>query len=313
MTLFTLECYLVSVLDRDNQDLPLSDFSNSLDLYEVFIRYLEERDRNFLNDPDQSKMFRVTRYDKEEHLVRGTIEIGDYGFSAELIDIELAEKTYERSPTEAEMTPYYFLAYLPGNSNRGVVILQRNSGRGIQTSLFTDFRKHTRNFNNNVKVDFNPFIPGSFIEELTKNARWTKIRFIRNDLPRRIHDAYKQEAYRRVNQFSGFSEFVIQPARNQNLPTMVLDWAIGALRDKSKVRNMAEVIGHDYDNVKMEIELGGRKKTINLERLDNIKTDFDITETVLTDAGGHPKFDSIDSAANELLNSIMLELGIRRN
>ena len=44
--------------------------------------------------------------------------------SAELVDIESANKTYQRSTTEAEMTPHYFLAYLPPDFNQGIIILQ---------------------------------------------------------------------------------------------------------------------------------------------------------------------------------------------
>lgn len=313
MTLFTLECYLVSVLDRDNQDLTLSDFSDSLDLYDVFIRYLEERDLNFLDDRDKYKMFRVTKYHEETYSVRGIIEVGDYGFSAELIDTVSAQKTYDRSPTEAEMMPYYFLAYLPRDLNRGIVILQKTSGRGIQTSLFTDFKKHAREFNRTVKVDFRPFVPRSFIEEMTRNARWTKIRFIRYNLPQSIQEDYRREALGKPNQIEGVSEFVIQPTKNQNLPAKVLDWAKRTLRDTSKgdtstAKGMTEIIGHDYDNVKMEIELGGRRKTVNLERIDALKTDYDITKTVQVDEGGHPRFNSIDSAAKDLLDSVLTEL-----
>ena len=160
-------------------------------------------------------------------------------------------------------------------------------------------------------MDFNPLIPKNFIEELTRNGRFTKIRFIRYNLPKDIADAYKKERYEETKKIEGTSEYTIQPSRNQNFPAMVRDWAIETISDGSKIGNMAEVIGQKYDSVKMEIDVGGRKRTINLNRLESLKTDIDITETVRTNEGGHPEFSSIDAAATELLDSILAELGVR--
>ena len=301
----------MSVVAPDSQSLPLRNFSSTHDLYSAFIKYLEQRDERHFNDPEQNKVFRVTKWLVEENLVKGIIEIGDYGMSAELVDVESSNKTYQKSTTEAEMTPHYFLAYLPPDFDRGIMILQKNSGRGIQTALFADFKKQARTYDPKGKVHFTPLVPKNYIEELKKNGRFTKIRFIKNELPDNITNAYKRDTYEEPEKVEGLSEFTIQPRKNGTLPQRILDWALEAITDKSRVSNMAEVIGHEYDKVKMEIVMGGRKRTINLDNLDSLRTDIDITKTIRTDEGGHPEFSSIDSAAGELLHSILSELGAK--
>lgn len=308
MTLFSLGYYSVSVVAPDSQSLPLENFSSTHDLFSAFIKYLEQRDERHFNDPEQNKVFRVTKWLAEEYRVKGIIEIGDYGLSAELVDVESSNKTYQKGTTEAEMTPHYFLAYLPPDFDRGIIILQKNSGRGIQTALFADFKKQAKTHDPKGKVHFTPLIPKNYIEELKKNGRFTRIRFIKKELPENITDAYKRETYEKAEKVEGLSEFTIQPVRSGSLPRQVLDWAHEAISDRSQAGKMAEVIGYEYDNVKMEIVMGGRKRTINLDNPDSLRTDIDITKKIQTDEGGHPEFASIDSAAGELLHSILSEL-----
>ena len=308
MTLFSLGYYSVSVVAPDSQSLPLRKFSSTHDLYSAFIKYLEQRDERHFNNPEQNKVFRVTKWLAEEYMAKGIIEIGDYGMSAELVDVESSNKTYQKSTTEAEMTPYYFLAYLPSDLDRGIIILQKNSGRGVQTALFSDFKKQARVHNPKGRVQFAPMVPRNYVEELKRNGRFTKIRFIKKEDLDNITNAYKRDTYGEGEKVEGLSEFTIQPVRSGSFPRRVTDWALEAISDKSRVGNMAEVIGYEYDNVKMEIVMGGRKRTINLENLDALRADIDITKTIRMDEGGHPEFASIDLAAGELLHSILSEL-----
>lgn len=229
--------------------------------------------------------------------------------SAELIDIESADKTYEKSTTEAEMTPHYFLAYLPPNVNQGIIILQKNSGRGVQSALFRDFERQIKDYNPRGKVNFYPMLPRDFIDELTKQGRFTKIRFIRYNQPVDVAEAYRQERLDEAKSVEGTTEFTYQPQRRQNFSEMLKNLTIEAIKDRSKIGNMTEAIGYKCDNVKVEVELGGRKKTINLNRLESLKADIDITETIQTSNDGHPEFSSIDAIAIDLLESILADLG----
>lgn len=306
---FTLGYYSVRIVDHDDQSIPLKDFSSTHDLYSVFIEYLKQRDDSHFKDAEQYKVFRVTEYMTEEKLVKGIIEIGDYGMSAELIDIESADKTYEKSTTEAEMIPHYFLAYLPPNVNQGIIILQKNSGRGVQTALFRDFERQIKDYNPKGKVNFYPMLPRDFIDELTKKGRFTKIRFIRYNQLVDVTDAYRQERLGKAKSVEGTTEFTYQPERNRNFSEMLRNLTIEAIKDSSKMGNMAEAIGYECDNVKVEVELGGRKKTINLNRLESLKADIDITETIQTNKDGHPEFFSIDAIAIDFLESILTDLG----
>lgn len=231
---FTLGYYSVRIVDRDEQFIPLRDFSSTHDLLSVFIEYLKQRDHRHFKDTEQYKVFRVKEYLVEEELVKGRIEIGDYGMSAELIDIESADKTYEKSTTEAEMTPHYFLAYLPPNVNQGIIILQKNSGRGVQTGLFRDFERQIKDYNPRGKVNFYPMLPRDFIDELTKDGRFTKIRFIRYNQPVDVAEAYKQERYDEAKNVEGTTEFTYQPQRRRNFSEMLRNLIIEAIKDRKK-------------------------------------------------------------------------------
>lgn len=80
-------------------------------------------------------------------------------------------------------------------------------------------------------------------------------------------------------------------------------------KTEKKIGNITEAIGYNCDNVKVEVELGGRKKTIDLNHPESLKADIDITETIRINNDGHPEFSSIDASAIDLLQLILTDLG----
>jgi hypothetical protein len=112
---------------------------------------------NFLNhyagspdkDEDREKFFNVSKYHIGSNIVEAIVETGDYGYRAELKDVDTGEQTYEKDTDESEVLPFYFLFWLPEttagewyeNGERGVMIFQQLNGRGIKTGFYKRFRQ----------------------------------------------------------------------------------------------------------------------------------------------------------------------------
>lgn len=58
------------------------------------------------------------------------------------------------------------------------------------------------------------------------------------------------------------------------------------------------------DAVLLEVELNGKKRTINIENLKKIRAYFDITADVKMGTNGHPEFDSIAGITRDLVNDL---------
>ena len=84
------------------------------------------------------------------------------------------------------------------------------------------------------------------------------------------------------------------------------------LFDGRPINEMVELRAHEYDNVKVELDVRGSKKTLDLSDLSKIRAYVDITSDIRLCDNGHPEFNSIDAVARDLMGSLLAELGTGR-
>ena len=305
MARFSLGCYSVRLRDKDShENLRLDSIGGSKNLLNLFSNYLEERESGYAVNGGSQRVLLVRRFMVEGSLAKGIIETGEYGYEAELRDVQTADVTYQRTANDAEMMPFYFLAYLPHNLDEGILILQRRAQYGIRTVLGKDFADYFRRIQSGIVVDVNPLLPDQLINEFLQYGRITKIRFVRFTIPSDLTDAFEGGGH--VEDL-GQAELVISAGRNRRLPL------VGRVRDviggNRNVKNMIELTNFDYDNVKVELDVGGSRRTVDLSNTFKLRAHYDITSELEIGPNGHPKFASIDSIATELLQDLRKTLG----
>ncbi len=77
------------------------------------------------------------------------------------------------------------------------------------------------------------------------------------------------------------------------------------------VNRLVELPDFDYNVIKAELEINGKRKIIDLTNPYRLRSYYDVTNDVEIAPNGHPTFRSIDIAAAELLEK--LEESLRRN
>ena len=107
----------------------------------------------------------------------------------------------------------------------------------------------------------------------------------------------------------GYLEFIINAERKGHLP--LVDKIRRVLAGQTEVKSMYEIRDYDYDNVKIELDINGRTRTIDLCHIERLRTYFDVTENVKIGTNGHPTFTSIDQYAKELMKDIIATMGIQ--
>lgn len=68
-----------------------------------------------------------------------------------------------------------------------------------------------------------------------------------------------------------------------------------------------EEIQPGYDTVKIEVELGGQKRTVDLAK-PKLRTVFDLSDRIRPQANGHPSFESMSSEARSILRNLRRQL-----
>ena len=81
------------------------------------------------------------------------------------------------------------------------------------------------------------------------------------------------------------------------------------LGGSKNVREMVELQNFEYDNVKVELDVAGSRRTLDLSNIMKIKAHYDITEELQVGSNGHPIFDSIDGIARNLMDDLLENLG----
>lgn len=301
-----LTAYTVRLIDKNTgQRQQIHNFFQGQDLFTVMRHYLNLLENEPILLEDAQKSFRITRNvpDPTNRKISGIAHNGDYGYSSEIRNIQTNEVTYNRTIEDAELLPFYFLVHLPRGANEGVLVLQRFGVNGIKT-VFTDyFREIFSEVYPDTFFDIYPLTPQSVIDEVINNGRFTKIRFIRHGVPTDIADIYSADG---DLEEEGYFEQSIQVKRKGSL--RIGERLTQFLNGQRPITAIYE-LPYDYETVKVEVELNGRYRTIDLAHLERFRANYDISDEVEMGANGHPTFESIDSSALRLLDDLTMTIG----
>ena len=305
MARISIGCYTVRITDKKGKEnLPIGAFKGGRDLKDVLLRFLKERRADYSIDDERQKLLRVQEFYTKGRRVSGVVVTGEYGYEADLYNVDTAAVSYQRTRTDAEMMPFYFLAELPVQLDEGVILLQRRSNLGIRTAFLQDFRDFFEETYPNLRVSFNSLVPPELLNEYLKDGRLTKVRFIRYAIPPDLTDAYDNLGH--VEE-EGTAELAFTPKRGEGIP--LLGRVQDVIGGKRKVTEMVELPDFEYENVKVELYVGESRKTLDLSNVMKMSAYVDVTPDIQLGRDGHPTFDSIETVARELMSSLVAKLG----
>ena len=152
---YSLAVYSITINTRWKKDEKqvLSDFNNGQDFLQYIDTMMSSWKQN-LNRGDQydpvnkdgnekeGNVFRLSRdHNGDYYLYRrgrylsGILECGEYGTEEEGVDIDSGEVVFRKTSKHALLKPFYFMFYIPENSNIGFLILEKIGNNGIMTVL----------------------------------------------------------------------------------------------------------------------------------------------------------------------------------
>lgn len=290
----TLTSYAIRIRDVDlHENLPIGDV-NGADFFQLASDYLGEREQSMSHDEANQRLLSVRRWGAQGRTISGVIETGEYGHESDLFDVERGAVSYRRRRYEAEMLPFYFYMSLPEQADEGLLILQRFQTFGIRTVLWADLSIWLQERQDQLRLAFNPLAVGEAWKEQLRPEAVRAIRFVSFDLPHEVARALELEGQ---EEEVATVEYVVRARRRHTLPI------VGRIREFMDGRrdwhNIIELENFDYDEVKLEVDFGGSRRTLEMSHPEELRVRFDITEAVQLGNDGHPQFGSIDGIARE--------------
>ena len=250
----------------------------------------------------------VDKLETEGNLTHGIFRVGEYGYSAPLLDIQTGDVAHTKSRLEAELHPYYFLINIKPESEVGIVLLQAFNNQGIKDAFFNKLYASFRARYNEFIIEMSSFIPQGLVKEYLSN-RIIEIRLVKFGYPSDILDVPADDLPKE-EPFEGTSELVIKPPIRKEFPKKFLDKLHNRLDEflgdaDSSMSNFLEVKNFQYNTAKIKVKHGNSDRTVDLINTGRLKYSEELDGKVSIDAAtGFPSFQSIDQLAKEFLDDI---------
>lgn len=305
MPSISLSVYAIRVLDvADKIPQELNSFDDrGSDLFTVVQEYLAAASDEPINNEGTQKVAKMHEHQIDGRIITGVIRSGEYGYTSDIVDIDTGDINYEKAIDEASLVPFFFCMWLPENRDEGILILQNFKQLGINAAIREILeRPFNRDFSRN-RLSINALVPESAVMNFLNSGRIMKARFIEYRLPIDQAEAIGHDhEEQHIN-----VEYSLTAKSNTEIPikNRLLE-CIAGTRERA---DLLELEHFNYDDVKVEVEVNGKAKTINLFDFKKIRPRFDISENVDIAPSGHPYVDSVQEQALLLLREIATAIG----
>ena len=257
------------------------------DLYDIFNEIFNLGDRYV---PKRTK--KVIKLDKWQpetsRIICGIFGYGDYGNKREVVHTKDVDYSVDITEDEAIADPYYFILKLPYDSELGLLILQRKSVSGLKTIL-TEWINYLLSQNSkykNFKIELSSLVNEEMLDKYFDEGNLHSRTYIKNSIP--------SDGFGDIKRTKGKMSVKIgydQPIRSPKFLKKIF-------RSKKSKNNYLEFQKEQYDDLKVEIDLDGKKRIFSSGHPEDASPYIDITKEVSM-KNGNPNFESIDKIARK--------------
>ena len=221
--------------------------------------------------------------------VSGFVDAGDYGIVSILKNIVTNRKRH-RTKDDCELLRYFFYIEFRAGQDEALLVIQRQGTHGTLTNLTKSLSGYLEADDNDYKytLSVNPIATEESIKKALGGGI-KKLRYIKTEVPKDVaNDLHLNDNEQRF----GSMELVINTRREESfsLPEWVSDFLGGTSK-----KQYLEINGVEYDDMKLEVDVDGRTKTMQLNELtERFRSTFSINENVEFDQeSGMPTYESL--------------------
>lgn len=308
--MFAIAPYLVEVKDGNKQPQDLWNFFHKNNLHNVLNSYYKDNLNKYqpsINNP--KRMFMVSKiFAGSTQSVSGIYQTGQFGYESDIYSTGKKKITHKRMKDEADMVPFYFSFYFNKDPNaaqreRGLLLLGRFNTLGVRGITIPHLQQHFSQRFNNFSLSIERVVPKVVMETLLKNGSLKNIRLIKKRIPKDIADVLSMRDRDQVQEI----ELIIRSKRKSRFDDV--NWALNAISNNSQPSQILTIPSFAHDNVKLDIVLEGRKRTLNIGRPGAISSNMELDLQPGPD--GHPIPKEWLAEADEIAANIMSSWGIK--
>ncbi|MEG3439075.1 hypothetical protein V0288_18260 [Pannus brasiliensis CCIBt3594] len=271
--------------------LVLDKLPKGQDFFKICQDFLSSLSNNGYLDEERQSSMQVTQLqvDEKNRRIYGLVQSGSYGTTSEMIDITTQRSVYRRRPEDAEIMPFFFMLSFRKGANEVIFLIEKVGNYGVKDNLIGFFKKYVAE--QKLTLHCKQFIMRNVIEQIFERGIVKTMRFIRYNVSTDIFDNTLDNGHQEIY----LEKEIILKGKNLPISEKLrcLIHEIPYMGRPPEVRELFALEEEEYDDLKIEVEIGGRQKTIDLNNLFRINSSIDITDEVIIEQGGHPSFESL--------------------
>lgn len=256
-----------------------------------------------VNEAGMERSWRIQEIEKDgSGHSRGLIHYGTYGFESDLQDQLTGETNYTRQPTDIEIIPLYYEAWLPSEQRFALLSFQSFMGRSCIQAILSRLKSNFEATNEGYLLKAHKIMPGEnggsafaarSVKGLTLISRRTT-----TDITDRL--------------FSGEDADHVRVTLNVTAGRKRSLGALGDLLQSVPAHGIISYRGFEFDDAVAHVRVGNRTRPVGVFGANRDVGVIDITEDVTFGSNGHPAFQSIKVQAYQILNSMFETLADMR-
>lgn len=322
-TSFSIAVYAITLNKKRDKEARqiLSDFSDAgkdfiSDLDTMLLSWKKDEERGDQYVPikrdsgnQQGNAFRLGMNSEGEYFLtrngrylKGIIESGEFGTIEEGVNIETGKPSFKKTAKDVLLKPFYFMFYIPKDSEYGFLLIERISQFGIMTILTNEIIKFCENIGG--YEDYTLLIRPIALKRLV-DERMKALNYEAKTVElRKVQDERLKISKISDNQVSDKNVVTSIVYKIRNGRMQILDF-VNAIKGKRNEQDTFYVIDKDMkcDDIAVTVCVDGKDKTLSLHNIQSLGFSMDVTEDVqpLQD-NGYPSFEKLDKQASILIS-----------
>ena len=303
MKLVGVSIYGIHVRNSENENIELHNIEGH-SLIQIVNTAAQNNLNEYHNDREEENVFTFEQINTETinnadgqaiyDILYIRVKTGEYGIESEIVDSRTGEVTHNKSSIEADVMPFGCCIIIPSGQYVSGAILFQSIGRfGITTVMKKHIDAYLRVVNSDLRLAVDPILPREYANRFFQEGILKTIRIIRYGIPEDDADRYGVD--RGVRDI--IEERVIRRPAGfiRNKAAEIQEWFAG----NRGYEEIIQIDGFEIDDLKFEIKMGNRVKTISLRNIDRLSVSEDVTEDVVIE-NGHPTFESLCGVMREI-------------
>jgi len=256
-----------------------------------------EGGESFINKFETTKQvyfFSDINFDATKRTIHGWFNVGHYGISSDILNIETGDLDYLKTTKNADMIKHYFKFNIPLDVDEGVCIFHNYNGRGVKSlfeKIFSPIFKAVTTLN----IQLNPLPYEKAIQ------KWADAN-VKSLSVKRFEGAQDLVDYIEANKHIE-SEITLKPKRGKNF---------GLFSDfknpDSEQHELIEILKPLGSQITTVLKLGDQSRTFTIGQDDsNPICQIDVDEVVISDQG-IPDLTLMNNWVNVIINEYLEQL-----